>query len=55
MSGIFNESFDKPYRISASIGMTVTTPSKDITLDEFIKEADERMYRDKVRYHSRRR
>lgn len=52
---IFNESFDKPYRISASIGMTVTTPSKDITLDEFIKEADERMYRDKVRYHSRRR
>lgn len=48
----FNETFEKPYRIAASIGCVVGVPNGQLTLDEFIKAADERMYEDKVRYHS---
>lgn len=51
----FNARSDKPYQVSASIGQVSGVPSEQITLDEFIKVADEKMYEDKVRYHSRRR
>lgn len=49
----FNEVSDKPYQVSSSLGIVVGVPNKDISLDEFIKMADEKMYEDKVRYHSR--
>ena len=51
----FNAHSEKPYQISASIGCVSAVPDAKFTLDEFIKMADERMYEDKVRYHSRRR
>jgi diguanylate cyclase (GGDEF)-like protein len=53
--GEFNAQSGKPYEVSASIGRISGVPNKNITLDEFIKIADEKMYEDKVRYHSRRR
>lgn len=49
----FNEESGKPYEVSASIGFVTGIPEKEISLDEFIKAADEKMYEDKVRYHSR--
>ncbi len=49
----FNEKSGKPYKVSASIGWVSAVPGKEISLDEFIKAADEKMYEDKVRYHSR--
>jgi len=48
----FNHGSGKPYRVSGSIGYVAGFPG-GITLDEFIKAADEKMYEDKVRYHSR--
>ncbi len=39
----------KPYNISASIGCVVFDKCKDISLDAALAEADERMYRYKVR------
>lgn len=49
----FNEKSGKPYRLSASIGAVCGEPDPDMTMDEFIKAADEKMYEEKVRYHSR--
>lgn len=49
----FNADSKKPYQVSASIGYVTGIPNQQITLDEFIKVADEKMYEDKVRYHSR--
>lgn len=49
----FNENSGKAYKLSASVGNIVGIPNGQISLDEFIKEADEKMYEDKVRYHSR--
>lgn len=49
----FNASSGKPYKVSASIGYVTGIPNQQISLDEFIKVADEKMYEDKVRYHSR--
>lgn len=49
----FNETSGKAYKVSASVGSVVGIPNGQISLDEFIKEADEKMYEDKVRYHSR--
>lgn len=49
----FNEKSNRPYQVSASIGYVTGTPDNGITLDEFIKAADEKMYQEKVRYHSR--
>jgi diguanylate cyclase (GGDEF)-like protein len=43
----FNEESDRPYRLSASIGVVHTPPSDDSTLDELITRADELMYVDK--------
>lgn len=49
----FNQNSGKPYQVSGSIGYVTGVPSMEITLDEFIKAADEKMYEDKVHYHSR--
>lgn len=43
----FNEISDKPYRISASIGISVTKPDATTNLDELIEIADSIMYREK--------
>ena len=40
---------DKPYSISASIGCVVFDDCTRISLDNAISEADERMYRYKLR------
>lgn len=50
----FNAHSDKPYQVSASIGCIIGVPNGEISLDEFIKVADEKMYEDKVRYHLQR-
>jgi len=47
----FNASSGKPYTISSSLGIVVAVPSEDITLDEFIKVTDEKMYEEKAKYH----
>lgn len=47
----FNASSGKPYRISSSIGVVIGVPNDSITLDEFIKFADEKMYKEKVKFH----
>lgn len=47
----FNKTSGKPYQISASLGIITGIPNKDITLDEFIKFADEEMYKEKVMHH----
>jgi len=44
-----SESAGKPYRISASIGCAVFDNCREISLDNALSEADERMYRYKVR------
>lgn len=49
----FNQKSGKPYQVSGSIGYVARIPDGGISLDEFIKAADEKMYEDKVRYHSR--
>lgn len=48
---IFNKMHDYPYDISASIGIITGIPTTDISLDDFIKAADEEMYKDKVIHH----
>lgn len=48
---IFNETHDYPYEVSASIGIITGIPTMDISLDDFIKAADEEMYKDKVIHH----
>lgn len=51
----FNASSDRPYEVSASIGIVSAVPNQGITLDEFIKAADEKMYEEKAKHHLRRR
>ena len=43
----FNEAHDRPYRLSASVGLLQTWPGESGTLDELLKAADELMYVDK--------
>lgn len=50
----FNASSGKPYEVSASIGYVTGIPNEQLTLDEFIKVADEKMYEEKVRHHAQR-
>ena len=50
----FNASSGKPYQVDASIGLVSLIPDRSISLEEIIKEADERMYREKVKYHKQR-
>ena len=49
-----SEAAGKPYAISASIGCVVFEDCRGITLDSAISEADERMYRYKVKNHRHR-
>lgn len=47
----FNAESGKPYQVSASFGLIVAVPSTEITLDEFISQADEKMYAEKAKHH----
>ncbi|MDE6566786.1 MAG: GGDEF domain-containing protein [Lachnospiraceae bacterium] len=50
----YNHRSEKPYEVSASIGIVAVIPDSDITLDELIKYADEKMYEEKAIHHLRR-
>lgn len=50
----FNSKSNKPYEVSASIGVVNAIPNKEISLDDFIKQADEKMYEEKALHHLRR-
>ncbi len=43
----FNESHDRPYSLSASVGLLQTWPGESGSLEELLKKADELMYVDK--------
>ncbi len=43
----FNETGDRPYRLSASIGLVQAWPGDKCTLDTLLAQADAMMYRDK--------
>ncbi len=43
----YNEISDKPYKIAASIGVSITKPDENTNLDELIELADSIMYRQK--------
>lgn len=47
----WNKNSGKPYEVSASIGIVVCTPSTEQTLDQCIKEADDKMYTIKAKHH----
>jgi len=44
----YNEISDKPYKIAASIGVSITEPNETTNLDELIELADSIMYRQKA-------
>ena len=44
----YNEISDKPYKISASVGVSITKPDENTNLDELIELADSIMYRQKA-------
>lgn len=46
----FNEITDKPYKISASIGISIRKPDETTNLDELIELADSIMYRQKAKH-----
>ena len=50
----FNAVSDKPYTVSSSFGIVTGIPSKDFSLEQFIKVADEEMYKEKVKHHQNR-
>jgi diguanylate cyclase (GGDEF)-like protein len=43
----FNETHDRPYRVSASIGLLHVWPADTGTLEQFLARADELMYQEK--------
>ncbi len=43
----FNETADRPYRLSASIGLVQAPVAEHATVDELLARADELMYADK--------
>lgn len=43
----FNEAHERPYRLSASIGMVQTWPGETGTLDDLLARADQKMYEEK--------
>lgn len=45
----FNEITDRPYKISASIGVSITKPDENTNLDDLIELADSIMYRQKAK------
>ncbi|MBP5221603.1 MAG: diguanylate cyclase, partial [Lachnospiraceae bacterium] len=48
-----NHDGNQPYRISASSGYVITDPDSDLTLQDYIKEADRLMYEIKREVHAR--
>ncbi|OBH27091.1 diguanylate cyclase [Mycobacterium sp. E342] len=50
----FNETTDRPYRLSASIGLVQATAAEHATIDELLARADELMYAEKKTSPSRR-
>ena len=46
----YNEISNKPYKISASVGISITKPNEDTNLDELIELADSIMYRQKANH-----
>ena len=48
-----NHDGNQPYRISASCGYVITDPDSDLTLQDYIKEADKLMYEIKREVHAR--
>lgn len=48
----FNSESGKAYLVTASIGYVTGVPNEQLTLEEFIKVADEKMYQAKVLYHA---
>ena len=48
---IYNKMHNHPYDVRASIGIITGIPTPEISLDDFIKAADEEMYKDKVLHH----
>lgn len=51
----FNATSGKAYEVSASIGIVNAIPNQEVSLDDFIKYADEKMYEEKANHHLRRR
>lgn len=47
----YNQHSNKDYSVSASLGMVVCVPNKEQTLDQCIKEADDKMYAIKAKHH----
>lgn len=50
----FNSASDKPYTVSSSLGIITGVPCSDCSLDDFLRFADEEMYKEKVRHHQNR-
>ncbi|MCH5267965.1 MAG: GGDEF domain-containing protein [Lachnospiraceae bacterium] len=50
----FNAASGKPYQVDASIGLVTLVPDGNISVDEILKEADMRMYEEKVKHHKAR-
>ncbi|MBO4290759.1 MAG: GGDEF domain-containing protein, partial [Lachnospiraceae bacterium] len=48
-----NHDGNQPYHISASCGYVITDPDSDLTLQDYIKEADKLMYEIKREVHAR--
>ena len=48
----WNQNTEKSYKISLSKGFAQKTKEDNLSLDELINKADERMYKDKVEYHN---
>lgn len=46
----YNEISDRPYKIEASIGVSITKPDENTNLDELIELADSIMYRQKANH-----
>ncbi len=50
----YNSQSGKPYEVTVSIGVNIFVPVEEVTIDKRISEADELMYREKVKAHMNR-
>lgn len=48
----WNKNTEKPYEISLSRGFAQKTKDDDLSLDDLVNKADERMYEKKMKYHN---
>lgn len=48
----WNRTTEKPYKISLSYGLAQKTKDDNLTLDELVNKADERMYKNKMEYYN---